>query len=234
MKTKTPARTIVIATPHSRHDRLEKAVRGRLRGIKVVRVRSRRELSRGKLERINPDFVFFPHWSWLIPEDIHSRFNCVIFHMTDLPYGRGGTPLQNLIVRGHRETLLTAFKCAAGLDAGPVFLKRRLSLAGAAEEILRRASVLMEKMIVEIVECRPEPSRQTGKIVKFERRRPEDGDMAALTGLRQVYDYIRMLDAEGYPPAFLKTKRLRVEFTGARLGRDFVEAKVRVRISSND
>ncbi len=55
--------------------------------------------------------------------------------MTDLPYGRGGSPLQNLIQRGHTSTMLTALRCGAGLDTGDVYLKQPLSLHGSAEEI---------------------------------------------------------------------------------------------------
>ena len=228
------APTIVIATPHSRNDLLEQRVRDRLPNYRLVRLRDRRDLASEVLEQIRPDFVFFPHWSWLIPEEIHSQFNCVIFHMTDLPYGRGGSPLQNLIVRGHRATKLTALKCISELDAGPVYLKRLLSLAGTAEEILRRASALMEEMIVEIVESRPIPVPQQGEVVEFKRRRPEDGNMASLEKLEQVFDFIRMLDAEGYPLAFLKTVHLRLEFSEARLGEEFVEAKVRIKKEIND
>ena len=35
------------------------------------------------LSKIKPDYVFFPHWSHIIPENIYSNFNCIIFHMTD-------------------------------------------------------------------------------------------------------------------------------------------------------
>ena len=91
--------TIIIATPHGRNDLLERRVRDQLPDHHVVRLHARQDMSSETLAQIKPDFVFFPHWSWLIPEEIHSRFDCVIFHMTDLPYGRGGSPLQNLIVR---------------------------------------------------------------------------------------------------------------------------------------
>ena len=139
-----------------------------------------------------------------------------------------------MIVRGHEDTMLSAIKCVKDVDAGPVYLKRPLSLAGSAEEILQRASALIEKMIVEIVECRPTPVPQQGEVVEFKRRRPKDGDLAAAVELRQVYDYIRMLDDDGYQPAFLKTELLHLEFSEAHLGEDFVEAKVQVRRRLNE
>jgi methionyl-tRNA formyltransferase len=44
--------------------------------------------------------------------------------MTDLPFGRGGSPLQNLISRKIYNTKLSAIRVVKELDAGPVFLKK--------------------------------------------------------------------------------------------------------------
>ena len=44
-----------------------------------------------------------------------------------------------------------------------------------------------------------------------------------------MYDFIRMLDAPGYPHAFLETKKYRIIFQNARLDkRNQLEAKVTV------
>ena len=73
---------------------------------------------------IDPQWIFVPHWSHLIPESIWGKWPTVIFHMTDLPYGRGGSPLQNLIQRGHSTTMLSALRCSNDLDAGEIFIKQ--------------------------------------------------------------------------------------------------------------
>jgi len=125
--------------------------------------------------------------------------------MTDLPYGRGGSPLQNLIVRGNKSTKITALKCVSELDAGPIYLKRPLSLVGTAEEILLRASDLIAEMIVELLQTQQVPVEQQGDVVEFNRRQPSDGNISELDSLMQIYDYIRMLDADGYPHAFIDT-----------------------------
>ena len=66
------------------------------------------DLTHETVSAINPQWIFVPHWSRLIPESIWSSWPTVIFHMTDLPYGRGGSPLQNLIKLGHDSTMLSA------------------------------------------------------------------------------------------------------------------------------
>jgi methionyl-tRNA formyltransferase len=226
-------KVIVIASPHSRNDLLRTNLQNKFPNREILRIRSPQELSFNSLERLEPEYVFFPHWSWIIPYNIFSRFECVIFHMTDLPYGRGGSPLQNLIVRGHLETKLTALKCVSELDAGPVYLKRPLSLMGTAEEILRRASDVIEEMIVEIINSQLNPTLQSGDVVEFKRRKPLDGSIAELVDLRNVFNYIRMLDADDYPHAFIDLNSLFIEFTNATLTDDYVEAKVKIRIKKD-
>lgn len=218
---------VVIATPHTRHDALEKNIR-ELMGIEVLRVRSPAEMDSSILADFNPRFIFFPHWSWKIPANIFEEFECLIFHMTDLPFGRGGSPLQNLIVRGMRETQLTALRCVADFDAGPIYMKRPLSLFGSAEEILLRASKLTEEMIKSIVREQPTPQPQVGEPTSFGRRTPRDGDLAELDELEKVFDYIRMLDADGYPSAFLETENFRLEFSRASLKPDSIIADVQI------
>ena len=62
--------------------------------------------------------------------------------MTDVPYGRGGSPLQNLILAGHTETKLTALRMVNEMDGGPVYVKMPLKLEGAAQEIYIKAGEL--------------------------------------------------------------------------------------------
>jgi methionyl-tRNA formyltransferase len=112
-------------------------------------------------------------------------------------------------------------------------MKEPLSLHGAAEEIYIRSAAVIERMIVEIIEKKPVPVPQTGDVVAFKRRKPEDGNMAKLLNLDQVYDYIRMLDAEDYPNAFLETEHLRLEFQRASRKDRTVIADVRIMIKED-
>jgi methionyl-tRNA formyltransferase len=99
------------------------------------------------LETVNPKYIFFPHWRWVVPKDVIEKYECICFHMTDVPYGRGGSPLQNLIVRGHKKTVLSALRMEEGMDTGPVYFKEPLRLEGTAQDVFRRASKLSWQMI---------------------------------------------------------------------------------------
>lgn len=173
-----------------------------------------------KLEELEVEKVFIPHWSYIIPKEIYEKFECVVFHMTDLPYGRGGSPLQNLIVRGHQETKISALKVVKELDAGDIYLKKELSLQGTAQEIFLRATSVIQSMIIEIVNLNLNPQKQKGEASTFKRRKPEDGNLEVLENIEQVYDYIRMLDADTYPNAFIELQNFRLEFSRASLQAD--------------
>ena len=180
-----------------------------------VLINKKGDFTLDNLKKINPSKIFIPHWSYIIKEEIFSNFSCIVFHMTDLPYGRGGSPLQNLIVAGHRKTKISALKVTKGIDTGDIYLKKELSLLGTAEEIFIRSTKIIFIMIKEIIDHKIEPVPQEGEIFEFKRRKPADSDISRLESIDEVFDYIRMLDAEGYPNAFIEIGNFRLEFTRA-------------------
>lgn len=217
--------TYIIATPKpwnlAEFERVRASLPGRWR------VATSPDALADALAEETPRYLFFPHWSHIVPKEIVDRHECVCFHMTDVPYGRGGSPLQNLIERGHSETMLTALRMTDVLDAGPVYAKRPLSLEGSAEEIFARAGALIFEMIAWMVANEPEPEPQHGEPTLFARRKPHQSRLPEAADARRLYDHIRMLDAPGYPKAFAEQGGWRLEFDRARLEGDSLEARVR-------
>lgn len=186
------------------------------------------ELSVAMVREFAPHYIFFLHWSWKVPQEIVENFECVCFHMTDVPYGRGGSPLQNLILRGHRETKLSALRMTSEFDAGPVYFKEPMSLEGNAEEIYLRAAQLSGKMIERFLREQLRPESQQGEVVNFKRRKPEESEIGNSASLQDLHDLIRMLDADGYPRAFLEHAGFRFEFSRSALydGRIVADVKI--------
>lgn len=199
-----------------------------------ILVDQKSSLTSDYLSELKPRYIFFPHWSHIIPSELYEHHECIIFHMTDLPFGRGGSPLQNLISRGIYETQISALRCVKELDAGPIYFKRPLSLHGTAQEIYMRASVIIEDMIISLIENSPVPQEQSGEPVVFKRRNKDEGNIDKLETLEKIHDFIRMLDADGYPSAFFETENLRFEFSRSSLREGFVLADVVIRRRSDD
>lgn len=165
----------------------------------------------------NPRYVFFLHWSYFVPKEITDSIECVCFHPSHLPEGRGGSPIQNLILQGHEYTYLTAFRMTQEMDAGPIYMVAFLPLDGSLTEIFEREMDLAFDCIQRIITYQPVPTEQDGMVTTFKRRTPEQSEITEVSSLKSLYDFIRMLDAEDYPHAFIKVGDKTLEFTNAVL-----------------
>jgi dTDP-4-dehydrorhamnose reductase len=111
---------------------------------KVIILTNKEKFTENTIAKFNPEWIFYPHWSWLIPPKIYNKYNYVLFHITDLPFGRGGSPLQNLIFRKIYTTKISAIKVVKEIDAGSVYLKENFSIKnGSAGEIFNKASKIL-------------------------------------------------------------------------------------------
>ncbi len=182
------------------------------------------------IKKIKPSYIFFPHWSWIVSTEILNLAECICFHETDLPYGRGGSPIQNLISRGHRKTMISAIRMEKGIDTGPVYFKKPVSLSGTAQEIFERNAKIVAGMIFDIITKSIVLKPQKGRAVIFKRRTPDQGNIAKISdpSLDRVYDLIRMLDAETYPKAFLEIAGFRLEFTKAQKNKNKIITRVEI------
>lgn len=209
--------TYIVLSEKSWNKNLIKTLSKKFDKVNWVFINKYKQFTSENLDRIMPTIIFIPHWSYIIPQEVFAKFECIVFHMTDLPYGRGGSPLQNLIVSGKKKTKISALRVVKELDSGPVYLKRDLDLFGTAEEIFLRANSIIELMIEDIMEKDLQPEEQIGDVIHFKRREAIDSNIADLEEINEVYDYIRMLDAEGYPKAFIENKSFIFEFSRASL-----------------
>ena len=194
----------------------ETALRLNAKGLgEFILFSDKNELTTSNLEDLKITKIFVAHWSSMIPSEIYSSFETIIFHMTDLPFGRGGSPLQNLIVRGYKRTKITALRCTAEIDGGPIYLKEDLLLDGSAEDVFIRADLVIESMIKTILLENLKPYDQVGPPVIFQRRKRTESEIPVGLSQEQLYDFIRMLDAPGYPHAYLLLGHTKLVFTRA-------------------
>ena len=87
-----------------------------------VLIDSNDKLTLSKIKKINPKFIFFPDWSWIVSDEIIKNFHCVCIHESNLPKFRGGSPIQNQIIRGIKKTKTTAFFMNNKIDSGNILL----------------------------------------------------------------------------------------------------------------
>ena len=139
---------------------------------------------------INPKvrYVFCVNFSSIVPPDVLAMAEIVNLHCTALPFGRGGAPIENLLLRGFTETVLTAHRMVEEIDAGPIYgvskpvwigdveepaseqmVERRILRSQTKAEILDRFVQPSVELIQWMVETEPEPYPQVGPVVNFKR-----------------------------------------------------------------
>jgi len=182
----------------------------------MILLSSPTKLTMKYLKEINPKMIFFPDWSWIIPKEIVSNFKCVCFHESNLPKFRGGSPIQNQIIRNIKKTKTTAFLMNESLDSGYIMLQKDLSLEGSLNQIFKRMIANDYEMIVKIISGLYRLKKQRGKPTTFKRRKPEESELKHLNYSKEyLYNFIRML-ADPYPNAFLKVGKRKIIFKSAK------------------
>lgn len=179
-------------------------------------IQSPKKLNLKNLEKINPKFIFFPDWSWIVPTEIYKNYKCICFHESNLPKFRGGSPLQNQIIRNITNTKTTAFLMNDVLDGGDIILQKKLSLEGSINEIFERMEKNDFEMIVKIIKGKFSLRKQKGKPVFYKRRKPNESELKNLNySKKYLYNFIRML-GDPYPNAYIKIGKKKIIFKSAQ------------------
>ena len=170
---------------------------------------NKESFNNNKIFDFQPDIIFFYGWSWQIDEEIHKNFKSIMLHPSDLPRFRGGSPLQNQIIRGVLDTKITLFIINEEYDAGDILVQKDLSLRGSLEEIFMRIVEKGTEMTKEILNEMPRPAKQDEtKATYYPRRTPKQSEITldelASKPSGYLYNKIRML-SDPYPNAYIKT-----------------------------
>ena len=198
----------------------------RFRDFDFKFISKKSELNVESLRKINPKYIFFTHWNWIVSEEIFNTYDCIVFHTAPLPYGRGGSPIQNLMIRGFKKAPVCSLKMTKEIDGGPIYLKNNVNLSGNIEEIFNRIALVIEKQILKICTQEIKPKKQVGKVKIFKRLTRSENRLSEKYSLEEIYDRIRMVDGVDYPNAFIDFGNFEILFKDAHLSSNKLTAKV--------
>lgn len=143
-----------------------------------------------------------------------NRRNLVV-HESDLPKGRGFSPLTWQILEGSNRIPVCLFEAVAEADAGPVVARDHLDFEG-HELIGEMRTALGRKTVQMCLRFLGEPApaagvAQDGEPSSYGRRGPEDSRLDPDVPIARQFDLLRVVDNARYPAYFdLKGQRYRI------------------------
>ncbi len=179
-------------------DRLVKHTR--LAGYEAQRINHHDDLLSG-------DLLFILGYLRILPDeclDLHAA-NLVV-HESDLPKGRGFSPMSWQILDDRREITFCLFEAVPDVDSGPVYDRRTLHLDGTElhHEWRELQGLLTVQMVLDFIDQYPgvEADAQEGEPTFFERRTHEDDEIEVDRPFREAFHKMRVCHPREYPAWF--------------------------------
>lgn len=155
------------------------------------------------------DFVFYLGCGQIVPKEILSRNkHNLIVHESNLPHGKGWSPLTWQILEGKNEIQITLFEAVEVVDSGKIYLKDMMKFNGTelVDELRQTQAEASIGMCLQFINDYPDVVLrgvdQQGTPTLYLRRRPEDSRLDPDKTIREQFDLLRIVDNKRYPAFF--------------------------------
>lgn len=154
------------------------------------------------------DLLFLISCVDIIPETIQQLYGVtLVIHASDLPYGRGWSPLIWQILEGKTKIALTLLEAKNPVDSGPIWKKIWLNFEGTElydelNEILFNAELALMDFAINNLGNVKKIVQDNGKATFYPRRYPEHSRIDPNTSIAENFDLLRVSDPSRYPAFF--------------------------------
>ena len=155
------------------------------------------------------NFCFCLSFSQILPSALRERFeHTLVVHESDLPQGKGWSPLTWQILEGANRIPVTLIEAAARVDSGPIYAKRWLEFQGneLIDELRAGQAEATHQLCRWFVDRYPQNAEQArsqqGEESFYPRRRPADSRLDADKSLTEQFELLRVVDNDHYPAFF--------------------------------
>lgn len=132
--------------------------------------------------------------------------NNIVIHASDLPSGKGFSPLQWQILEGKNQIMLTLFEVVKEVDAGPYYIKDIVEYDGSEmlPELRYKMANKINSMALKYINeyYSIEPIKQFGLESFYPRRKKEDDEIDPQKNIIELFNHFRIADNEKYPLFF--------------------------------
>lgn len=155
------------------------------------------------------DLCFFLGCGQLVsPEQLTMHSHNMVVHASDLPRGRGWSPLTWQVLEGRRRVPVTLLEAVASVDAGDIYLQQWIDLAGhellgeIREEIALATQALCRAFVNKYPDVVEQARPQSGEPSYYPRRGPADSMLNPNQSLADQFELLRVVDNDRYPAFF--------------------------------
>ncbi|MBA4450532.1 methionyl-tRNA formyltransferase, partial [Cylindrospermopsis raciborskii CS-506_D] len=163
------------------------------------------------------DICFYLSYGKIVPPSVLSQFkHNLVVHESELPQGKGWSPLTWQILEGKNDIPVTLFEAAKQVDSGNIYLQQWLHFQGHETiDELRHAQAqstleLCKEFVREYPDILKRTRPQLGKSSFYPRRRPQDSKLDPHISIGDQFNLLRVVDNERYPAFFEWAGRLYV------------------------
>ena len=132
--------------------------------------------------------------------------NNIVVHESNLPIGKGWSPLTWQILENKNKIPVTLFEASKKIDNGKIYLQDVIFLRGGEllAEIKQQQGLITNKLILRFLKLYPEieGKEQIGFESFYERRTPKDSELNIDKSIRDQFNLLRVCDNERYPAFF--------------------------------
>lgn len=160
------------------------------------------------------DLLFIlSYFSILSRSELAKHHNNIVVHASDLPAGKGFSPMAWQIAKGTRAIVFTLFEAVEALDAGPVYMKDTLDLNGTELydewKELQNQQVLdmVYKFVGQLPGVLEQGSPQVGEETVYRCRNANDDQLDVERSLSSQFDTLRICNPDKFPAWFLHRGR---------------------------
>ncbi len=155
------------------------------------------------------DFCFFLSCGQIVPANILSlyRHNLVVYE-SDLPRGKGWSPLTWQILEGKNRIPATSFEAAEKVDSGVIYVQEWVEFEGhELIDELREAQAkttinLCKRFVDDYPQILDKAHEQVGEKSFYSRRRETDSQINTMHSIESQFDLLRVVDNQRYPAFF--------------------------------
>tara|TARA_R110002072_G_scaffold1989_3_gene16462 strand:+ start:25757 stop:26398 length:642 start_codon:yes stop_codon:yes gene_type:complete len=156
----------------------------------------------------NHDLTFILSYSRIIEQSfLNLSKNNLVVHESDLPKGKGMSPLTWQVIEGKSEIPIVLFEAQESLDSGDIYLKDTIQLNGTelVEELRERQGKKTFELVHQFLIQYPsiEGKAQAGNSTTYEKRTPKDSELDIHKSIAEQFNLLRVCDNDKYPAFFI-------------------------------